>query len=146
MAGPKLITTIWHSGTHSLARVLDAYGVDDTWVHCGEQALTMAKSGDYDVYTTTRDPLMILASWINRDHPLKEKNWVETWKDQWLYYFLIKPYAKIYNTEKLPVIENKIPRDGCFKQWSEENNLQEWRKFLPEFDELMTAAGGLWSR
>lgn len=103
-ARPKLVSTVWHSGTHSLIEDLGGGEL----LHCSPDALHKAKSGDYEVWTTWRDPHRVAASWFNRGR-WGSRQWERRWRSQWECYHKIKHYATVVPVEALAVRRNEKP-------------------------------------
>ena len=105
----RIITTVPHSGTHSL---MSMYGEDRHW-HCDETVLEFVENNiDYiDVLTTYRKPERVAASWYNRNSQRNgtvskptEQGIRSRWKKYWGYYGDILKKAKnveIFNMEDL---------------------------------------------
>jgi len=91
------ITTVWHSGTHSL---IDHIGKPYEQIHSSFEALEVVKKGDHEAWTTYRDPHRVAASWLNRGR-WGADIWLNRWYDQWKYYHLIRPYAHCIPVEDL---------------------------------------------
>lgn len=87
-----LITTVFHSGTHSLIKDLALPAGEWIDKHCCPKAVEMAQSGRYEVHTTYRDPYRVAASWLNRDR-LKDADY---WFRQWGAYSQIVPMATVH--------------------------------------------------
>lgn len=102
--GMILVTTVWHSGTHSLMATLDDYFMQ----HCCPAAVERAKSGEYSqVLTTYRDPKRVAASWANRGR-INDQRWDEKWRIQWTCYGLIRPHAEVVPVDVLAGRENSV--------------------------------------
>jgi hypothetical protein len=92
-----LLTTVWHSGTHTAADMLKDQGRVSA-SHCNPAAVRQALSGNYRVITTYRDPLRIAASWRNRGRFITYPN---TWFEQWECWAQIVPIAEIVHMSDL---------------------------------------------
>ena len=126
-----LISTIEHSGTHSLIKTLGLEGVPAE--HCRPEVVEWAKSGKYEVITAYRNPYSVAASWHNRKlFPLGWESEIE-WVEQWECWLEIAKVATIYKTEDLPVKLNQWHKDthGLHKALSE-NDMNHYFKFVPE--------------
>jgi len=93
-----LVTTVWHTGTHSLVDMLGVPTKELKWLHCCDEALKLAKSGNCDrVVTTFREPADTALSWAKRKFPFRSRQW----REQWAAYSKIVPYAEVYPVDTL---------------------------------------------
>lgn len=79
------LSTVWHSGTHSLKVAIEKAGEKDIyWQHCDTSAVPKCQMPIYRwVATTLRDPYRVAASWYNRgEFPdlCPSGDWLEQWK------------------------------------------------------------------
>jgi len=93
-----LLTTVKHSGTHSLLEVLGKDNVELR--HCCPGIFEDIEQWD-SIATTYRDPYRIAASWANRgffkpDYPLGR-----TWYVQWENWHKVKPLATVYPVDEI---------------------------------------------
>ena len=96
-----LLSTIWHTGTHSLQTQLRKEGFEVKQLHCCEDALRLSR--EMETYTTYRDPYEVAAAWIVRS---KLPKWLSEWERQWTHYHQIKHNATVINLDDLRFHEN----------------------------------------
>ena len=129
-----MIATVPHSGTCSLRAYFDAKykeGFTKHQEHCNEKMLELAKSGEYEVYTTWRSPYRVAASFGNREkiYPTwpnggaNIKDWIEWWK----YWSLMQPYVtKVFDMDDLTgQVNSMTDKHGLHKAIDEE----DWDKY-----------------
>ena len=76
-----LLSTVHHTGTHTLNKALTQVSGSVNWTHCGRQAVKLAKSGKFDyIATTLRDPYDVALSWLKKRPAIKESLWREQWE------------------------------------------------------------------
>jgi len=100
-----LVTTVWHSGTHSLVKDM---GLDDkdkqvTWdmMHCCDSMVDA--SSDNEMHITIRDPFHVAMSWANRGRIGLSDRIDRKWYLQWRCLSEIAPVATIHPVEELGV-------------------------------------------
>ena len=139
MKNRVLITTVPHSGTCSLRAHLNAKfkgRYTKHQQHCCEQTLGLAKSGNYEVYTTWRSPYRVAASfgnrkkifptWANGDH-------IEPWIDWWKHWSLIQPYVtEVFKTEDLPDQINSMTDDQGLHKAIDEEDWDKYYSIVPQ--------------
>lgn len=119
-----LVSTVWHSGTHSLVESLEGEAI---WVHCSPEAIEMAKSGGYEVYTTDRNPYRVAASWYNRGR-WGRKTWETRWRSQWESYRDIRKFATIVPIDEIPERLNDHADTEGMHKLLDDGDLDEFHK------------------
>ncbi len=99
-----LVTTVWHTGTHSLVDWLNVEPQEIRWLHCCNEAVELAKSGNYKVVTTYRDPAETALSWAKRGNFPSD-----VWREQWTAYKDIYPLAEVIPVTELRQRLNRHP-------------------------------------
>ena len=128
MSKTIMIATVPHSGTCSLRAHLDAKykeGFTKHQEHCSKKMLELAKSGDYEVYTTWRSPYRVAASFGNRQKI--EVTHINAWIDWWKYWSLMQPYVtKVFDMDDLTEQTNSMTdKHGLHKAIDE----KDWDKY-----------------
>lgn len=104
------VTTVWHSGTHSLIKHLGLEPAlkDKTWIqlHCNWKMVEVAESGEGEIYTTWRDPREVAESWCKRKNPFP----TDKWRLQWDAYAKIAPRSIVIPVTELGHCLNSDPR------------------------------------
>jgi hypothetical protein len=103
-----LVSTVWHSGTHSLVSMLGIPNEEMKWLHCCREAVELAESGQFErVITTYRDPVDVGISWCKRGEFRPD-----IWREQWTAYNQIVPHAVVYSVESLDRKLNSHPYEA----------------------------------
>lgn len=89
-----LLTTVWHTGTHSLRAQLPG---EVKWLHCCQEAVELALGGDYETLTTYRDPRETALSWLRRSNTIPS----DVWREQWRAWDQISRVARVYRMSEL---------------------------------------------
>ena len=112
-----LITTVRHTGTHSLMAELnvDHSKRSTEWdqFHCDLRIFELIKSGKFsEVHTTYRDPVEVAVSWLKRAKtPKVGDNTRNSWSAQWLAWSEITHYARVHHMHELSEKLNSIEKD-----------------------------------
>ena len=75
-----MLSTVWHSGTHSAKAELRKKGIEAYMIHCCWDALMKLETDPRftGIVSTRRDPLRVAASWANRGEAI-DYRWFEQW-------------------------------------------------------------------
>lgn len=110
-----LVTTIWHTGTHSLMETFEDHerrkqSGEIRQVHCNSEALKLIDRAD-EIVMTYRSPMRVAASWVNRGRlPKAPFQRDRTWNEQWRIYAEIAPRAaRIVSVDDLGYRLNTTP-------------------------------------
>lgn len=105
-----LVSTVWHSGTHSLVDWLDVEPQEIKWLHCCPEAVQLAQSDDYRCITTYRNPRDIAISWARRGDFRPD-----VWREQWSSYRDIIPFAEVIPVTRFEKRLGSYDKQGDFK-------------------------------
>jgi len=122
-----LVSTVWHSGTHSLQKQLG----ESELRHCCPEIFDDLDKYD-SIATTYRDPLRVAASWGNRDRFINHEHYLKrTWYRQWECWHQIKEIATVYPVgvlgERINIFEDK---KGLHKAL-DEDDMEHFYKHVP---------------
>lgn len=101
-----LVTTIWHTGTHSLLETFEDHARrkqagEIIQCHCNGYAIRHADFAD-EIVMTYRNPLRTAASWINRGRLPKAGFQIDrTWREHWRIWAELIPRARVVSVNDL---------------------------------------------
>lgn len=124
----KFLSTVWHTGTHTLAHELGYAKLE--WHHCDANALDKLKGerSHCSAWTTYRDPLRVAASWFNRYGWNESTN--QMWLDQWKAYREIKKLCHIVDIRDLPVMNSH--KDKQAHKLLDSGNMTAFYRLIPQ--------------
>lgn len=94
-----LLSTIWHTGSEYMRRVLEMQGYNVTFQHCEAHLWKVLSGTEFDeIHTTYRDPYLVAASWCNQYDPKDlffEISWLTLWSNWRKLIIERKPYVHL---------------------------------------------------